>query len=488
MSSFPDTLYRRLTASVPLLITLGVHVVLIAVAGYFVTERVISRKKSFEAAADSQPSIAQKQVEHRLQVARKSGGSASTSPVSAARIFSTAANALQMPEMPALPSVGASSLSGMGFGVGMGALGTGTGYNTGVGPGSGLGRGFISMSFLGMTDQRVSKVVFVVDVGRDLLDIRKGGFEAFKIIREEIMRLISRLPPSAEFNVVLYERGNWNNRSVAAFNASLNPATVTNKNDFFTWLDPVNKTPDKIGQASVIGNRVNWTPKDLTSAGVDGSLDLPDWVEALRFALELEPDTVFVISGSQGMVRRQASEAEIARRKRENESKLAELRSQGFDPAVVSAARGRALAKARAELDAINVKLRAQGKSPLIITNATRIFEADFQAALKRAGFSITLDKTGWTDKKGGLIWTDGGISTNEAVDFDEVVLHVSKLQLALLRKRATINCFLFVGPGEKAEKPAENLSKVTSRNGGRFELLTTKRLQEISAEADKKK
>jgi hypothetical protein len=286
---------------------------------------------------------------------------------------------------------------------------------------------------------------------------------------------------------VLYERGNWNNRSVAAFSAGLNPATVTNKNDFFAWLDPVNKTPDKIGQASVVGNRVNWTPRDLTSAGVDGSLDLPDWVEALRFALEMDPDTVFVISGNQGAVRRQASEAEIARRKRENESKLAELRSQGLDPAAVSAARGRALAKARAELDAINVKLRAQGKSPLIIVSAHRIFEADFQAALKRAGFSITLDKTGWTDKKGDLIWTDGGISTNEAVEFDEVVRHVSKLQMALLRKRATINYFLFVGPDEKAERPAENLGKVTSRNGGRFELLTTKRLQEISAEADKK-
>ena len=154
----------------------------------------------------------------------------------------------------------------------------------------------------------------------------------------------------------------------------------------------------------------------------------------------------------------------------------------------MSAARGRALAKARAELDAINAKLRAQGKSPLIITNANRIFKTDFQAALKRAGFSITLDKTGWTDKKGELIWTDDGFSANEAVEFDEVVRHISKLQLALLRKRAVINYFLFAGPGEKTEKPAENLGKVTSRNGGRFELLTTKRLQEIRSDADKKK
>ena len=44
-------------------------------------------------------------------------------------------------------------------------MGTGAGFGTGIRNGSGLGSGFMSMSFLGTTSQRASKIVFVVDVG-----------------------------------------------------------------------------------------------------------------------------------------------------------------------------------------------------------------------------------------------------------------------------------------------------------------------------------
>lgn len=481
-------LYRRVTASVPLLVTVIVHIVLIAIAGYFVvSEQIIGKKKSFEAPPPSDTSVVQKQVEHRLQVARKGGGSASSSPVSASRIFSTAENALQMPSMPDLPSVGASSLSGMGFGAGLGAVGTGTGYNTGIGSGSGLGTGFMTMSFLGTTSQRVSKVVFIVDVGRDLLDIRKGGFPAFQIIREEIMKLINRLPPSAEFNVVFYDRGNWSANSVASFSDKLLPATVVNKQEFFDWIKPVNATPDSTGIGSARGRRVRWTPKDVSSAGLDPELSTPEWARALHFVLEQQPDTIFIISGSQGALRKDVSPTELARRKREHEQYIAQLKRDGLDPEQVNAARGRALAKARAELNDINAKLRAAGKNPFIVTDIRRVFAADFQAALRKAGFQpITLDKTGWTDKSGNLIWWIG-YSDDTNAPFDDLIMHVSKLQRALLKDRASINYFLFVGPDEKPQGAIDNLSKFTSRNGGKFELLTTRRLQELSARDEKK-
>ena len=480
-------LYKRVTASVPLLVTVIVHVVLIGIAGYFVvSEQIIGKKKSFEA-ANATESVVQKQVEHRLQVARKGGGSASSSPVSASRIFSTAENALQMPAMPDLPSVGASSLSGMGFGAGMGAVGTGTGYNTGIGSGSGIGSGFMTMSFLGTTSQRVSKVVFIVDVGRDLLDIRKGGFDAFKIIREEIMKLISRLPPSAEFNVVLYDRQGWSNNSVASFSDKLLPATVINKQEFFDWIKPVNATPDSTGVGSAKGRRVRWTPKDISTAGLDPELSTPEWSRALHFVLEMQPDTVFIISGSQGELRKDVSPTELARRKREHEESVAQMKRDGLDLDQVNAARGRALAKARAELDAINAKLRADKKNPFIVTDIRRVFAADFQAALRKAGFPpIVVDKTGWTDKNGNLIWWIG-YSDHTGAPFDDLIMHVSKLQRALLKNRASLNYFLFVGANEKPEAAMEDLSKLTSRNGGKFELLTTRRLQEISARDENK-
>lgn len=486
MSAPRPNFYKRLTASVPLLVTVIVHVILVAIGGYFVTEQIIGKKKVMEASAPTE-SVAQKQVEHRLQVARKAGGSASSSPVSASRIFSTAENALQMPAMPDLPQVGASSLAGMGFGKGMGAVGTGSGYNTGISGGNGLGRGFMTMSFLGQTSTNVSKIVFIVDVGRDLLDIRKGGFEAFTIIREEIMKLVNRLPPGAEFGVVLYERDSWNNNSVAALDSKLLPATVANKQAFFQWIGPVNATPDKIGQASATGRRVRWAPKDVSSAGLDPLLSTPEWSRALHFAFEMEPDTIYIISGSQGRLARDVSAAELARRKHEYEQRIIDMKRDGLDPDVVNAARNKFTAKARAELAEINTKLRAQGKSPFIITDTKRIFDADFQAALKKAGFGIKLDTTGWANKQGQPIWWIG-YTDDTGAPFSDLIMHISKLKRALLKDRVTINYFLFVGPNEKPQGAMDNLSDLTRRNDGKFELLTTKRLQEIAARDEQKK
>lgn len=481
-------LYQRVTASVPLMVTIIVHVVLVAVAGYFVvSEQIIGKKKIMEAAPPSEASVAQKQVEHRLQVARKGGGSASNSPVSASRIFSTAENALQLPAMPDLPSVGASSLSGMGFGKGIGGVGGGTGYNTGVGNGNGIGSGFMTMSFLGTTSQRASKIVFVIDIGTGLMDIRKGGFEAFQIIREEISKLISRLPPSAEFGVVLFEGGTSGvDASITEFETTLLPSTVANKERLFAWVKPINADSSRVGIQSV-PNRIGWKAKPLPNAGLDDTLQVPHWVRALRAGLELQPDTVYLITGSIGSQRRKVGEAELAKRKRASEEYIADLKREGLDPAAVAAARGAAMSKARGELDAINAKLKAAGKSPFIIQDTKRIFDADFQAALKRIGESIKLDTKGWTTKEGKLIWGTG-YSDVEGADYADVVTHISQLQRSLLKDRATLNLFLFVGPNEQPKGAMDNLSKTATRNGGKFELITTKRLQEISKRDDQAK
>ena len=175
-------LYLRLTSSMPLAITVIVHVVLGLIAAAVVVQQTSSeKKKTFEAAREN---TAPPAVEHRLQVARRGGASGgSSSPVSANRIFSTAENALQMPSMPDLPSMGAGGFGGfggMGSGVGMGA---GTGMATSLGAGTGLGgRGFMSLNFLGMTSQNASKIVFVVDTSTQIMEPRKGGFQAFSII------------------------------------------------------------------------------------------------------------------------------------------------------------------------------------------------------------------------------------------------------------------------------------------------------------------
>ncbi len=469
--------------SLPLLVSLGVHAIVLGAAGFYVVKETQGgSKRGFEASARPASTPAEREVEHRLQIARKGGGSASVSPVSAQRILSSAASALTLPALAELPS-GGSSL----FGGGFGGLGSGVGLGEGAGLASGLGkagwggRGFVSLTFLGMTNQRVSKVVFAVDVSKDLMDIRKGGFEAFGIIREEMIRLVSQLPPGAEFGVVLFGGAT---SDLNVFQPKLVPATVANKEAFFAWMKPVNADPSRLGTHSA-GSHRGWKERPAADVGVDPALRVPNWVKATRAAMEMAPETIFLITGSVATALKQRSDERLNVLGQRNDRRKDQLRRAGIDPDNVARARNAALAKARQQLAEINATLKAQGKSPYIVTDTKRVFQADFQAELKRAGFTIELDTEGWADAQGKPIW-ELGVSQHEKVEFSAVLGYIARLQASLLRERATLNAFLFVGPDEKPKEPMENLILLTKRNGGKFELLTAKRLRELVAKPRK--
>lgn len=483
--SRPRGLLSHLRPGAPLFITILVHAVLILGAGVIIVQQnAVSKKKTFEAAAEpAEPAM--KQVEHRLQVARRGGAAGSPqTPVSASRIFSTAETALQMPALPELPSTGVSSMNGFGgAGAGMG-LGTGAGLATSLGGSSLGGRGFMSMSFLGTTSQSVSRVIFVVDTGASLMDLRKGGFKAFTIIRDEIMRLVSRLPPSAEFNVILFSGGA---ESLNLFAPALVPATAQNKQDFFDWIAPVNTDYTKIGPQTA--SRVaRWKAKPLPdNSGINPRFLPPHWSYGVRAALEQQPDTVFVITAGVGVVYTRATDETIAARRQASEKRRAELERQGIDVRAVETARARSMDKARREFDEANRRLVAAGKDPIIITDPAQIFSPPVQAALRRVGVTIVRDTEGWTDKNGKPIDIGGiGMSDVTGADWNEFYTHLSLLQRALVPKKAAINTFLFVGPDENPENPVSILTTVAKRNGGKFQLLTTKRLESMVAQETK--
>ncbi len=462
-----------------MLVSVVVHAVLIVGAALFVvSETIVGKKKRFEAPPAADASPARRQVEHRLQVARKSGA-VSSAPVSAQRILSSASNALAVPALPELPVAGASTLGGLGgFGTGAG-LGQGTGgVGSSLGQSSLGGRGFMSLSFLGLAQVKVQKVVFVVDVGRSLMDIRKGGFQAFGIIRTEIMRLVGNLPPSSSFGVVLFDGSD-----VTLYADALQPATARNKEAFFAWLGPVNAKLDALGLGSA-GGPGAWQRSLPAGAGFDPAYNPSPWLHAVHAALELKPDTVFAITGAAGYGSKRLDDAEVGGRNRAREREIAALRAQGLDLAAVTQARRAALAKARAELQAFNERLVAQGRDPLVITGSRRIMDADFQSALSRAGGSIRVDTAGWTDKEGKPVWIDAEARTSEVqpAAVADAAGYVTKVQAAFLRDRAALNVFLFVGPDDKPQAAMDGLARIAREQGGRFELLTTKRLEALAA------
>ena len=485
MSEAPKlSLYRRLTSSVPIMVTVLVHAVVVGIAGYLVTETIIGKKKTFEEAPPADTSF-KKQVEHRLQVARKSGGSTS-SPVSAQRIVSTATDALQLPEMPELPKVGASSLNGIGFGAGMGSVGAGSGYNTGLGGGSGTGAGFMSMSFLGVTNQRVSKVVFAVDVSLDIMDIKKGGFQAFNIIREQIMRLISTLSPATEFDVVLFERSN-----IRLFTEDLTPGSVENKTRFFEWMKTVNSNMNNLGASSAKGS-IPWRKVVPPNVGIDPDYRPGWWVSPVHAALQLKPEVIFLITGSAGTGHIEISDSEWEKRKlaaeKTDRETLIELKKAKLEPDAMLKARGDAFAKARADLNAINKKQEAKGKDPFIYADQRRLADTDFQAAVRKAGYpEFRLDTTGWSYPDGKPIWWHwSALNRLSGANWDDAQKYISRLQSAFLRQTASVNIFYFVGPDFKPDNASENFTKTARRYNGKFEVLTTERLKQIQEAADK--
>jgi hypothetical protein len=235
-------------------------------------------------------------------------------------------------------------------------------------------------------------------------------------------------------------------------------------------------------------DRVAWNPKPLPNAGIDPDLSPSPWLKALRCGLEMGPDTIFTITADTGSAMTKVSGAELTKRKQAYEQELAEFKRSGLDRDAIIAARAASNAKALAELNAINAKLKAKGKPPFVIQQVERIFAADFQAALRQQGFSITRDLTGWTNKEGKPIDVPMPIHDVKFVEYTEILLYVSQLQRALLKERATLNIFLFVGPAEDPKGAMEKLSKLSAKNGGKVQLITTKRLQELTSKDEAKK
>jgi len=265
------------------------------------------------------------------------------------------------------------------------------------------------------------------------------------------------------------------------------PASTEQKKDFFAWMSPVNAKLGAFGPGAA-PRQTGWTRKPLPpDAGVDPLLYPPVWSRAVHAALEQQPTTVFVITATDGVVRRTVDEATAAKRRAGVEKGraafLAELAREGLTLEGVTAARDRAYRKAGRELAAANKTLVAAGKDPIVVQSNPQIFTASVQAELKRHGIVITLDTTGWSHADGTPIKIpELNVAGLEGATWNDFHTHLARLQKALLPERAVLNLFLFVGPNDKAESATENLTAVAKRNGGSFQLLTTQRLEEFQA------
>lgn len=189
--------WRRLLHGRFLFISILFHLLLALLATYLVVQSFQPRKQTFQAGPKS-PDPSTRAIEHKIQVKKQSTLSA---PPQAARITTSGAAKIVLPDLPTFPSseVSPAQMSGMGsstgFGIGGGAMGGGGGN----GP---------SINFFGL-QTKAKRVAFLVDYSGSM----DGNFRL--LMEAELEKCLKALPPDTQVLIIPWAGGAWLYNQVA---------------------------------------------------------------------------------------------------------------------------------------------------------------------------------------------------------------------------------------------------------------------------------
>ncbi len=222
------------------------------------------------------------------------------------------------------PVMGMGTGSSVGPGAGMGT-GVGSGYGSGTGDGlgglggrSGLAIGNRAVSFLGLQSGG-ERVAILVDCSDYMLEDEKGGLHAFRIVKDECVKVVESLQPGVMFNVYLFSR--WQINRFRPHMVASTPRVITELRE---WITPINETVQGRGI-----NQNNFTPeKEYFS----GKFHWVNWPRALHAAMDDQAESIFMIMATFPNIReewedlpprdRDRALREHERRKREHEREL----------------------------------------------------------------------------------------------------------------------------------------------------------------------
>lgn len=153
--------------------------------------------------------------------------------------------------------------------------------------------GISKMDFFG-TKATAEKMVLILDVSKNIVHDRRGGLEAFNVIKDDFNILISDLRPSTLFNVILFDQDN-----IQCYNQDLIPATAIHKTNVLEWIGNINYNTDIIGlndsTPTIINNSYNYNIP-LNKNDING------WFKALQKGIELNPDIFFILVSNWGNI------------------------------------------------------------------------------------------------------------------------------------------------------------------------------------------
>ncbi|MDF7799590.1 hypothetical protein P4C99_08940 [Pontiellaceae bacterium B1224] len=287
----------RHAKSSAMLVSLGLHAVLIVVALSFVAVTVYTKEDQvFEAKPVNRPKMQRKKLQVPVEIKKKK----TQKPKLRKRIV--------VKQTPKVPDIKMPEITGVKGGLA-------GGY--GDGGGSGIGFSMPEIDFFGAKGKG-EKVVFIVHFGP--ATIGKNPYQRMTgyTIRKRLEDLINELPEVALFNVAAYwMHDTW------ALSPKMLQATPGNKKQVMDWMAPVNPLEGKYPHCFVkANNKANWlkpsypnkvtkglpswAPKWVYSYEVPGGINskylgqgkkFVHWNRGVTWALQTQkPDTIFVLT------------------------------------------------------------------------------------------------------------------------------------------------------------------------------------------------
>ena len=279
MSGNKKGYFGKHAKSSAMVVSLAIHLILVAVAVSFVAVTVINKEdQNFEAKNVQRPKVPLKKLQVPIDIKKKK----MMKPKLRKRIVVQPKLNQQMPDIK-MPEI-------TGVKGGVGSVGDG------IGGGGSLGFTMPQINIFGLKS-RGEKVFLILDCGPSMMVDSRGGIPAFNIIKNELLTIVNKLPSTTLFNISVYSKD-----STYLLFPQMKSATPGNVAQAEAWLSPLNQFkegmgnrdygPGTLGPGGVGRTKANAAEPPLHNTGY--------WLRPSLMAMQQQADSVYVLTEGWG--------------------------------------------------------------------------------------------------------------------------------------------------------------------------------------------
>lgn len=264
------------------------------------------------------------------------------------------------------------------FTVSAGLGGTGGGSLLGGTRGS-IGMGMSDVSVFGLKT-RAERILFCVDIGREMVTDKKGGLYSFNVIRDEITDMVGNLSAGTLFNVMLIDR-----RRTTFFKPTNVSAGKAIHQELISWIAKYNTTDTNVGLEGF--GETNYTfkkpmPGELVYEAYNFSGNRENETARLhQIILEQNIDAAFIITGfHRGFenIRRRPTDSENTEWERHTSSSKYQKQLTGHKAEIEQMRK-----RIADELKKINTTRKAKGQPPRVLSSRHGVYSDVRELELK---------------------------------------------------------------------------------------------------------